>query len=104
MGYLGMLCFLWVLYLLFCGFITWVSMSHIPVSAVVSSDGAVVGVFIIRLIMLSSIFCCAFSSAFVVVHAWLIVLHRLLLGLYMCLAASILCSFLCYGTLRVQRV
>ena len=44
-------------------------MSHIPVSAVVNSDGVVVGVFIIRLIMLSSIFCSAFSSAFVVVHA-----------------------------------
>ena len=42
-------------------------MSHIPVSAVVSSDGVVVGV--VRLIMLSSIFCSAFSSAFVVVHA-----------------------------------
>ena len=52
-----------------CVFITWVSMSHIPVSAVVSSDGVVVGFFIIRLIMLSSIFCSAFSSAFVVVHA-----------------------------------
>ena len=40
-------------------------MSQIPVSAVVSSDGVVVVVFKIRLIMLSSIFCSAPSSAFV---------------------------------------
>ena len=49
-----------------CVFITWGSMSHVPVSDVVSSDGVVV---IIRLIMLSSICCSAFSAAFVVVHA-----------------------------------
>ena len=44
-------------------------MSQIPVSAVVSSDGVVVVVFKIRLIMLSSIFCSAPSSAFVGVQA-----------------------------------
>ena len=52
-----------------CVFITWLSMSQIPVSAVVSSDGGVVVVFRIRLIMLSSMFCSALSSACVGVQA-----------------------------------
>ena len=44
---------------------TWVSMSHIPVSAVMISEGVVIGVLSIRLMQLSSIVCVRFISDFV---------------------------------------
>ena len=79
MGCLGLvlscwLGFLLVLWFLFCGsilvvfFIIWVSMSHIPVSAITISAGVVIGVLRIRFSTLFSILCRVSSSFLVGVH------------------------------------
>ena len=45
-----------------------VSMSHIPVSDVIISDGVVIGAFNMRFIGLYRILCTCVSSAFVGIH------------------------------------